>query len=54
MSTNNFLKAFQLHIFKYGVPSSCFSDLGSNLVAGADILKSYFSDYEIKSYFENS
>ena len=37
-----FLKAQQLHIFEFGVPESCISDLGSQLTAGANLLNDFF------------
>ena len=51
-SCDEFLQAFQLHIFDYGVPEKCTSDLGSQLVSGANYLKTYFSDMRTKNYLD--
>ena len=42
ITTTEFLKALQLHIFEFGVPESCISDLGSQLTAGANLLNDFF------------
>lgn len=44
LTVGNFLRAFQLHIFKYGLPSLCLSDLGSQIVAGSKIITEHLSD----------
>ena len=52
LSVSEFLRGFQIHCFKYGVPSACTSDLGSQLTAGANILKSLLGDSESRLYLE--
>ena len=32
MTVGNFLRAFQLHIFEFGIPEICLSDMGSQIV----------------------
>ena len=49
-STDEFLRSFQLHCFDFGIPENCTSDLGSQIVAGANILKTYFSDADTQNY----
>ena len=53
LSLHYFLRAFQLHTFDYGVPSYCISDMGSQIVAGANVIQSFLADEEVRSYFES-
>ena len=48
----DFLRAFQLHCFQFGIPQLCISDLGTQLVAGANIIHSFMNDPQTKPYFE--
>lgn len=50
MTTGSFLRAFQLHIFRYGIPEKIFSDLGSNLVAAGSYIDNLMKEDTIKSY----
>ena len=52
LSTREFLRAFQLHIYDYGVPRTCISDLGSQLTAGANIIKAQFNDVQSQEYLQ--
>ena len=52
LSTQDFLRSLQLHCFEYGLPQFCFSDLGSQMVAGGNLIMDYFNDPETKIYFE--
>ena len=52
LNVPDFLRAFQLHVFEYGIPQLCISDLGSQLVAGSNIISSFLSDPETQLYFE--
>ena len=54
LSTNDFLRAFQMHTFEWGLPQRVFSDLGSSLVAGAEVIKSMFNDHVSLAYFEEN
>lgn len=51
LSTGEFLRSLQLHTFEFGVPQLVLSDLGSQLVAGADIITNFLSDPGTQSYF---
>ena len=51
-TTSEFLRAFQLHCYEFGVPQVCISDLGSNLVAGAIAITNYLIDDQTQSYFK--
>ena len=50
LSTDELLMALQLHCFSYGMPESIKSDLGSQFVAGANILKSFLNTPELKRF----
>ena len=47
-----FLRSFSLHCFEFGVPQLCVSDLGSQIVAGANHITSFLNDPETQLYFE--
>lgn len=58
LSVKSFLRALQVHVFREGLPSKIFSDLGSQITAGAAVISpfldnpetaSYLSEYGIKS-----
>ena len=50
-STDEFLRAFQLHVFSWGLPTHCISDLGSNLASSSKIIKNYLNDADTQNYF---
>mgnify|MGYP000226994671 CR=1 FL=1 len=50
LSTANFLRALQLHVFDHGIPETCYSDLGSSIVRGGEIITQFFEDVTVKSY----
>lgn len=52
LSTKEFLRAFQLHCFEYGVPQLCLSDLGTSLVAGANVMTDFLKDPDTATYLE--
>ena len=52
MSTREFLRAFQLHCYEYGIPQTCTSDLGTNIVAGSNIITDFLKDNLTQNYFE--
>ncbi|XP_068224973.1 uncharacterized protein [Palaemon carinicauda] len=54
LSVKEFLRSFQLHCFNYGVPQLVVSDLGSQLVAGANIIHDFISDHDTRLYFEEN
>ena len=54
LSLKEFLRAFQIHVFEYGVPQLCICDLGSQLSAGVNLLKDYLNDHEVQIYFESN
>lgn len=54
LTTKEFLRALQLHCFEYGIPQFCLSDLGSTLVAGANIITDFLRDPDTQQYFEEN
>ena len=52
LSTEEFLRALQLHTYDYGIPSLCLSDMGSQFVAGANCIGSFLNDYETNAYLQ--
>ena len=50
-SSKEFLRAFQLHVFEWGIPQLCVSDLGSQLVSGTKVIQNFLKDAETQNYF---
>jgi hypothetical protein len=48
-----FLRAIQLHIFDYGVPSLIVSDNGSPIVSGVEQTVKYLDDEECIKFLES-
>ena len=44
LAVEEFLRSFQLHVFEYGLPKFCVSDLGSQLVAAGHIISDFLKD----------
>ena len=49
-----FLRALQLHVFEFGLFELCLSDLGSQIVAGTNLIKAFLDDFETQNYFEKN
>ena len=54
LSVNEYLRAFQLHTFEFGIPQLCISDPGSQLVAGGNIISSFLNDPDVALFFESN
>ena len=54
LSVAEFLLNFQVHCFEYGIPELCISDMGSQLVAGGNIIVDFLNDPDVKMYFEEN
>ncbi|XP_068224998.1 uncharacterized protein [Palaemon carinicauda] len=54
LTTKEFLRAFQMHSYQYGIPQLVLSDLGSQLVAGANVVTNFLGDPESQAYFEEN
>ena len=50
LSVTSFIRGFQLHIFKYGIPEICISDQGTSLVSGANIISNIIQDEYCKTF----
>jgi hypothetical protein len=53
-TTEDFLRAIQLHIFEYGLFQSCFSDLGTQLQAGANLISTFLSDHDTQQFLNSN
>jgi len=56
MSANlhDFLRGVQLHIYDHGLFTFCVSDLGSQIQAGTNMIKSFLNDEDAKEFLEIS
>ena len=54
MTTGEFLRAIQAHMYDWGLPSLVVSDLGSNLVAGGDIIANFLNDSVVCQYLREN
>ena len=50
LTTKEFIRSFQLHVFKFGLPNFVLSDSGSQIIAGADVITSFLTDPETSQY----
>ncbi|XP_068203538.1 uncharacterized protein [Palaemon carinicauda] len=54
MTVEEFLRALSLHSFEYGVPQFIVSDLGTQIVAGANIVQNFLKDAETVQYLNDN
>ena len=54
LTVKEFLRAFQMHCFEFGVPTYVVTDSGSNFVAGASMIRDFLKDSETARYFEEN
>ena len=54
LSVEDFMRAFQLHIFEHGVPQFCMSDLGSQITAAANRISDFLNNPETQTYFSKN
>ncbi|XP_068210785.1 uncharacterized protein [Palaemon carinicauda] len=54
LSTKEFLRSLQMHCFEYGILQLVLSDLGSQIVAGANSITNFLNDSEVQSYFHQN
>ena len=52
LSVDTFLRALSLHVFAHGMPEACHSDLGSQIVAGANVIADFLKDENSLEYFK--
>ena len=51
LTVDEYLRSLQLHIFQYGLPQLCVSDLGSQLVSAGNIIRDFLRDHQTQNYF---
>ena len=54
LTVKQYLRAFQIHTFQWGLPELCLSDLGSQLVAGNNTISSFLSDPKTETFFKEN
>ena len=54
LTTAEFIRSFQLHVFEYGLSQLVLSDLGTLLLAGADIISNFHYYLVTRSYFSEN
>ena len=54
LNVADFLRAIQNHCFKWGIFENCISDLGSQIQAGAHLIKTFLSDFETKKFLSSN
>ena len=52
LDTSSFLRAFQMHVLKCGLPKLILSDPGSSIVSGVNVIVDFLNDFETKNYLE--
>ena len=50
--TNEFLRAIQMHVYDKGLFTMCLSDLGSQIVAGSNVISDFLKDYRTDQFFQ--
>jgi hypothetical protein len=50
LNIGNFLRAIQLHIFEYGIPSLIVADNGSQIVQGFNLLQPVWNSKEVQNF----
>ena len=54
LSTTEFLRSFQLHCHEHGLANFILSDMGSQIVAGADIIQNFLDDPQTVNYLQET
>ena len=54
LTVKEFLNAFQLHVFDFGLPQYVISDLGSQLIKGANVITDFLSDSDTLLFFKSN
>ncbi len=52
LDTSSFLRALQIHIFDYGIPSLIVADNGTQIVQGLNMVKEILQQTEIKNFLK--
>lgn len=54
LGTEEFIRAFQLHAFEFGLAQLVLSDAGTQIVAGAKRISNFLDDSNVRSYFKEN
>ena len=54
LDVSSFLRAFQYHVFRHGIPKLIISDPGSSLIAGVNVIRDFLDDFETRAYLERN
>ncbi|XP_068216618.1 uncharacterized protein [Palaemon carinicauda] len=54
MSVSEFLRAFMIHLFEFGLPQLVISDLGTQIVAAGNKITDFLNDPETDEYFKEN
>ena len=54
LSTENCLRSLQIHVFDFGLPQYCVSDLGTQLVAAGNVITDFLKDFKTQTYFKDN
>ena len=54
LSVGSFLRSLQLHIFQHGIPERFWSDMGSSILSGCEIVKKMIDDPSVTDYFREN
>ena len=54
LSLPNFMRAFQLHVFRYGIAAKCIADAGSQMTAGTEIILKHLKQPETAQYLSHN
>ena len=51
LTTKEFLRSLRVHCFELGIPQLVLTDSGTQIVAGANLIKDFLNDPEMQAYF---
>ena len=54
LSVSEFLRSLQMHVHEFGLSQFVLSDMGTQLIAGANIITNFLSDADTTNYLKNS
>ena len=54
LSVSEFLRSLKIHIHEYDLPQFILSDMGTQLIVGANIITNFLSKPETNTYLKNN
>jgi len=54
LTTDEFLRALQLHFFQYGIAQTCISDHGTQIIKGGNIIEDFLKDVDSVNYLREN